>query len=50
MRALYLNKLLARLDRKAETTGNPNDYEEAIQLAREALAMMPYDHPDQANG
>ncbi|EXA51107.1 hypothetical protein FOVG_03579 [Fusarium oxysporum f. sp. pisi HDV247] len=48
MRALFLENLSAKLDLKAEVTGNSNTYEEAIELAKEALTLTPDGHPDQA--
>ncbi|KAI1029506.1 hypothetical protein LB504_010789 [Fusarium proliferatum] len=48
MRALFLNNLSAKLDLKAEATGNSINYDEAIELAKEAITLTPEGHPDQA--
>ncbi|KAI1036834.1 hypothetical protein LB503_003312 [Fusarium chuoi] len=48
MRALFLNNLSAKLDLKAEATGNSINYDEAVELAKEAITLTPEGHPDQA--
>ncbi|KAF5724523.1 hypothetical protein FMUND_697 [Fusarium mundagurra] len=48
LQALFLNNLSAKLDLKAEATGNSIDYDKAIELAKEAITLTPESHPDQA--
>ncbi|KLO91963.1 uncharacterized protein LW94_2661 [Fusarium fujikuroi] len=48
MRALFLNNLSAKLDLKAEAIGNTINYDEAVELAKEAITLTPEGHPDQA--
>ncbi|KAF5618607.1 hypothetical protein F52700_12127 [Fusarium sp. NRRL 52700] len=48
MRALFLNNLSAKLDLKAEANGDSNIYDEAIELAKQAIALTPDNHPYQS--
>ncbi|KAF5608221.1 uncharacterized protein FSUBG_4757 [Fusarium subglutinans] len=48
IRALFLNNLSAKIDLKAEASGQLNTYDEAIEWAKEAISLTPDDHNDQA--
>ncbi|KAI6764298.1 hypothetical protein HG530_008087 [Fusarium avenaceum] len=48
MKTMFLNNLSTKLEVRAAATGDPRDYEEAMQLAEQVLNLTPDGHSDQA--